>query len=593
MVKIINKKWGFGFLLLLSIGVMFLSLPLLSAASHAADIELRADRTPVAVNESFQLFFETSGDVDGDPDFSPLKQNFDILGKKQSSNYQFINGNRSQSISWVLTLMPKKAGEVVIPAISFGSSTSRPTSIAVTKEKPITLSAKDKNPNIFLNVETDISNPYIQAQVVLTVRFFRAITITSANMTPPTFEGGEVVIETLGKGRQYKTQKNNRTFIVDEKRYAVFPQESGKLTLKPIQLTAKIGGGNQIFGTIFNDPFARQRSSIRRVSSQPITLQVQPIPDSFKGKRWLPAHELILTEKWSKSPTKFIVGEPITRSTIMMADGIPAKQLPEIPIQETKGLKQYTDRAEVSDQVELSGIVGILRQKNAIIPTTSSQYELAAIEIPWWDVDEDILKIARLPAITFAATPVPGAKQTTNPSPLPAPQPLPAPAPNLTERPETISPSPTQPPPYQLPWLSMLLGAGWLITALAWWWKQRRHKSNTYQEKAVKNVTKTLKQLKKHAIGNSAPETRRLLIQWGGEQWPEIINLGIDDISSRVSPAMQEELKQLNRALFAKENSTWQGETLWQEIEKHHKNGKKQPKNQGSENLVPLYEVKL
>ena len=398
--------------------IMLLCLVMsLSSAYAAGEIKIRSDQNPVPINESFNLSFEASGDVDGDPDFSPLEENFDILGRSQHSNLQYINGVSSKTTSWILTMIAKKVGKVAIPAISFGSLSSAATHIVVTEERVAVNPGTQANPDLFVEVETDLTNPYIQAQVVLTIRFFRAINIATANMSSPTFVGGDVVVEQLGEGRSYKTNRDGRPHIVEERRYAIFPQESGNLTMEPIHVEVRVGGNNSIFGGMFNDPFRQQKSSIKRIRSQPLNFEVQPIPQNYTSDRWLPAHELILTEKWSKEPNKFIVGEPITRTITIMADGIPAKQLPESSNQDSSGLKQYLDRPEVVDQVETTGIIGMLKQKNAIIPTAAGNYTLPAFELPWWDVDENLLKVAKLPAITFTVSPAPNSQ----PAPIPPP----------------------------------------------------------------------------------------------------------------------------------------------------------------------------
>ncbi|MBF0453467.1 MAG: protein BatD [Magnetococcales bacterium] len=600
VTQITNKRrWQSGWQnRLFWVGVALLFVACLPFPAQAVEITLKVDRSPVAVNESFQLFFEVEGEVDGSPDFSVLKENFDILHTKQSTNLQYINGARRQTVSWALTLMPKQAGLIDIPPLSFGRFQSKPAQIKVTQERPDSNINSDAGSDLFLEVETDRETPYVQAQVVLTIRFFRAINLSGANMTQPQFEGGEVVVERLGEGQRYKTEHNGRPYIVEEHRYAFFPQESGTLTLKPIQLTATIGGGNRVFGSLFNDPFGRQRSSVKRVVSKSLTLQVRPIPASFKGKRWLPAHELILSEKWSQEPPQFITDEPITRTLSIMADGIPAKQLPELPHESNKGLKQYTDRPEVTDQVEISGIVGVRRQKNALIPTTPGHHQLAPIEIPWWDVDEDVMKIARVPGFSFDVSP------STNPNPNRQPLP-PPPQPLVTATPPLPAPakSPTVPatiPPQSDPallfWLSLFLATGWMVTALGWWWSHhaRKHSQEPptpYSQVNRPNIDEIGKQLRQSCRENRPNDTRRLLIQWAKTQWPEEASPGLDTIGSRGSSSLRQELRRLDQALFAPDGSNWQGEALWQRFEEMaRQEGKSQQTKPVKAALQPLYE---
>jgi hypothetical protein len=578
------RQWGKVYL---SFCTLILCLILISTVAQAAQITVRIDQDRVLANESFKLIFETKGSVDGDPDFSPLKKNFDILGQNQSSSFQLINGKGHRSTSWILNVIPKETGKFTIPAIKFGGSSSKPVTLLVSKDPAPSTKKNQLDSDMFLLVEADTKNPYVQAQVVITLRFFRAINIASATMTKPNFGGGEVVVESLGKGRQYDTQRNDRTYRVEEHRYLMFPQKSGELTLNPIHLKAQIGGSNQVFGNLFNDPFGRQRSSTKRISSNSLNFDVQAIPKIFRNKRWLPAHEVIISQKWSQNPSQFIVGEPITRTINLMADGIPAKQLPTITKHETKGLKQYTDKAEFSDQEETTGIVGVLSQKNAIIPTTPGKYKLYAIEIPWWDVDENKLKIARLKEKTITVQPAINT-QTNTTKPLQQAINLPAP-PQTTNLDNTTN---IQKTPQPFSWLHLVLGFGWFITTLAWWFHHR-----SWQKKAAVQFTKTekksdkniLKLLKASSLDNRPTETRRLLLQWADVMWPEMNNPSMATIRTQVQPPMQEELKKLEQTLFAKEPQPWEGAKLWNEIKAYKKGDNNGRGKEQAGELSPLY----
>ena len=78
--------------------------------SWAATISAQVDRNPVHLDETFNLFFEADDTPDDDPDFSPLKNDFDIINQSQSSNISMINGQFSKKIKWTLSVMAKRSG---------------------------------------------------------------------------------------------------------------------------------------------------------------------------------------------------------------------------------------------------------------------------------------------------------------------------------------------------------------------------------------------------------------------------------------------------------------------------------------------------
>jgi hypothetical protein len=116
--------------------LLFLLLLSSFAPSYAvaAQISVSFDRNPVSVDESFQIIFTANDTPDNDPDFSPLEQDFEILGQTQSSNSSWINGRSSKSIQWTLNVVAKHPGSLVVPEVPFGNDLSQPASILVTQQ---------------------------------------------------------------------------------------------------------------------------------------------------------------------------------------------------------------------------------------------------------------------------------------------------------------------------------------------------------------------------------------------------------------------------------------------------------------------------
>ena len=103
----------------------------LAVPAFAAGLSARVDSGTVAQGDTFQLTLTTNGQADASPDLTPLQKDFDVLGTSQSSSTQIINGKRSQSESWIVSLSPKSMGTLEIPAITAGSLSSSPVAIKV------------------------------------------------------------------------------------------------------------------------------------------------------------------------------------------------------------------------------------------------------------------------------------------------------------------------------------------------------------------------------------------------------------------------------------------------------------------------------
>jgi hypothetical protein len=99
------------------------------------------------------------------------------------------------------------------------------------------------------------------------------------------------------------------------------------------------------------------RRELHRVKTAAITFDVKPKPDNYPlDATWLPANNINIAETWSQSPEQFKVGEPITRTVTLAAEGLSAEQLPPIfSEQEVDGFKFYPDKPNIENQTTGAG----------------------------------------------------------------------------------------------------------------------------------------------------------------------------------------------------------------------------------------------
>ena len=185
--------------------------------------------------------------------------------------------------------------------------------------------AANTSQDIFLQVKAEAKQPYVQEQVIVTVRLYRRVDIAQASLSEP--ELTDAVIEKLGDDRNYNSVVNGVSYLVTERKYAIFPQKSGAMKIKPLTLTAEvIMNGPRSFGDFFGSPMTKTK----RVLSQELILNVKPIPPGFTGKQWLPLEKLELNQSWSGDKDKMKTGEPLTRTLTLTATGSTVGQLPEL-----------------------------------------------------------------------------------------------------------------------------------------------------------------------------------------------------------------------------------------------------------------------
>jgi len=333
------------------------------------------DRSITSWGESVILQIRVDGSADKDPDLSVLSHDFEILSQSQSSNYSLVNGSMSRSKSWSINLMPKRQGSLTIPVISLGNLSTQPLSLQVlAQQQSQASSVQDKD--IYLEVSASPQDVYAQAQVLLTVKLFRAVNLAQAQLTEVDIP--HAIIKKMGDDKNYEAVRDQRRFIVTERRYAVFPEQSGVLHVPVLQFTGQVVSQRSMFN---------QAGRVLRVESKPLDIVVHSIPKTWpKNTPWLPAKSVSIQEILTDGQTKLKVGEPFTRTIEIRAEGLTAEQLPQIfsHISHT-GFKEYPDKPELTTELDEHGLVAIRREKVAMIPTQAGDLSLPAITLTWWN----------------------------------------------------------------------------------------------------------------------------------------------------------------------------------------------------------------
>lgn len=529
-------------------GILFGLLMLLSAAIQAAEIQVAVDRNPVGLNESFQITFTASDDPDGNPDFAPLQENFEILSQQRSSNSSWVNGKSSRSEQWIVRAMAKQAGELFIPPIAFGADSSKPLKLVVNENT----AAPQGNDDIFLEVAATPEQPYVQSQVLYTLKLFRKVQITQASLSEPEIK--DALVEKLGEDSTYATQIKGVDYWVTERKYAIFPQQSGVFTIAPLILNAEYMSNQR--QPRFNGFFNRPDTETRRVASKAITLNVQAVPASFKGPNWLSAESVTLSETWSDAGLQTKVGEPLTRTLTLSAKGATVGQLPEL-LDKTAidGIKTYPDQPVLKEDKESDGLTALREEKIAFIPSKPGEYTLPALDIVWFNTKTQKMETAHLPSVKLTAL---ASSADTKASAPPATVTVPQEPANsqVTTTPITVSSSDTR--FWQA--VSATLALGWLLTIVVLY---RRPSAKVSTGKRVEQVPETAmeKTLKRACWENNPQAAKQALLQWGKAEFGAE-SLGA--IAAYCAEALREEILALNRLLYSGQNRDWQGQNLWQ-----------------------------
>ncbi|MDH3691219.1 MAG: BatD family protein, partial [Gammaproteobacteria bacterium] len=428
------------------------------ASNDAAALSVGAslDRNPIGANETVRLIVEADERLSNQsPDLSPLEQDFDVLHTSTSTQVNIINGRQAAKTQWLVELAPKREGNLVVPPITIGDQQTQALTLKVLA---VTTQQADDTQDIFLEVEVEPDTPYVQSQMVYTLRLFHAVNLLDGTLDEPAPQ--DTVVERLGKDVSFEAHRNGRRYRVIERKYAIFPQASGDLVIPPLGFQGQIADASQRqFG--LSGFFDRGRTV--RLQTETINVKVRPQPTEYGATTWLPADELTLKESWSVNPLQFRVGEPVTRTLTIEARGLSGVQLPEVLAPTVEGVRTYPDQATTDSRQEGTLIIGTRQERMAVVPTRSGELTLPEIQLSWWDVTRDEARRATIPARRINILPALG-ENTPQSTSL-----------DVTDAKTTVTveatPITTASKDSKLLWqgLSAALFSAWLITLFAWW----------------------------------------------------------------------------------------------------------------------------
>jgi len=557
---------------------LFVLLIMLPALVSAASIQVKTDRNPVSLNESFQLIYASSESVDDDPDFGPLEKYLDILNRSQSSNISIVNGRYNSSKTWTLSVIARQVGVIVLPPVFFGSDLS--DSLKITVKAAVQI--KQTQAGFYTRIRVDQEQVYAQQQLVITQQIFSDKNMSAYGMAEIDFNGMDVISQPLGEEKQYKTSIGDKAYLVIEKSYAVFPQSSGLLKLSPVLAEARIGStANSFF-----DSFGRNK--VVRARSNALNIAVLPVPANINVNPWLPAKQFQLLEQWPQNPPEFVQGEPVTRTLSIKAEGLTAAQLPVLPEISIDGLKQYPDQPLLNDIQNDTGITGYRVEKVALIPTVAGKITLPAIDIPWWNTVTQKREVARIPARTIKV--IPSAPVISSViSPVPVPQNI---GPDISLAENIEIPQVAQQTAESKLWkiIALLFAAAWIVTALSWFLVSGKKKPVSHKkEQSSPSIKQYYKKLKVTCAKGDASEVRASLIEWARVNFAPAEIHNLQDVLLKLPSEMVSEVKKLDALLYGGQQSDINFELLMDHVEQLMKSGRPKSSRQQIDMLEPLY----
>lgn len=502
---------------------LILILTLLSWQNVAmATVTLSIDPTTASLGETLHLTLTLDdAQTRALPDLTPLEQDFTVIGTQHSVSYTVINGTSHAANQWIILLNPKRSGTIPIPAIQIGQQASTPSQIKISANQQQENSSEPHG--TLLKATVDQPNPFINQQVIYTVKLYTNQRMLEAEYQPPTIE--DALLIPLGEGRRYHTTLNHREYAVDEQQYAIFPQKSGELTLVPPALNALVYDG------------IPKRVQLK---AKPIKLTVKPSTASH----WLPAKQVILSQKFDLPTTTLNQGDTLVRSINLRAVGFPAQLLPSIPVKNSAQFHVYPEKPTTENTLVQQELVGTSTMNVTYVLNQAGQITLPAITLNWFNTQTGKQETATLPERTLTITA--NATPTQTPSHK---------ASTPIKRQESSNPT-----NQNAWWVAGGLALAWAITLVLWWSYPRHRRPSGRRNRGI------LQDLHFACKANDPIQAKAAVLNWATTQIPTMTFLNLTEIIKHLSdnPALKTQLQLLSQALYSPQSQkTWHGEALW------------------------------
>ncbi|MDA8141594.1 MAG: BatD family protein [Desulfobacteraceae bacterium] len=392
---------------ILWIGLCLALLPGMAGAGGDVQVSAQVDRTHIEPGESLQLRIVVRNGQ-GDVDLASLPD-FRVISQGTSSSMQVVNGNVSQETTSNYLLIPKRQGQLTIPAldVSVGGRVYKTDPITIQVAAQSSSRPEERVRDVWVQADVSETRPYAGQQVRYTFTLFQAVQVTDATFNPPDFKG--FTTKELKERPSYNKIINGRDYRLTQIVYILTPLQAGRATIEPGTLQLSMirldtRRPRSPFDDFFNAPFFNRRQLEPKVlQSQPLEIDVQPLP-------LLPANETFsglvgrfnMTAEVDK--TQLAVGDSTTLAITLAGQGnisdaqAPALKLPEV-------LKTYADAPEEKIDLTPQGYNGQKVFRTALVPVQPGEVALPAVRVTYFDIEQKAYRTltATLPALKVQA----------------------------------------------------------------------------------------------------------------------------------------------------------------------------------------------
>ncbi|CDT17167.1 BatD family protein [Vibrio coralliirubri] len=506
-----------------------------SFSALAANAVASVSHNSVTKDEVFLLRVATDEKVSSDAlDLTALQQDFYVGTPNFGSSMRIVNGSRSVSSEWNISLAPLRLGKIQIPSFDIEGAKTKPITINVAVNK----AAPTQHDMAEFQLNLSKSSLYPQEVAELDVKLIIKADprrLQDPKIAPPSSPGLDV--EPIGESKQFQDVLNGQEVTVVQQSFRISSQKAGQFKLNGPKLTGAVvySTNNSRTTRLFqlDTPF------------ETLDVTVKEVPKGYQGE-WLPTSNFKLIQQWSDSqgnqlgnsngleggtPTiEMEAGDSLTRTITMTASNLTQHQLPKLNITYPNSVRVYEEKPQFGTTQSGDAVVVY---KQVLIPKEAGNISLPDVSQAWFNTDLQSEQTSKAQGLELAVKASDRAASSTPP---------------VTATPaQQVSPTVvTVDSPGIWPYLTAVFAVLWLISsAMAFYFWSRRGVT-TKPTRIVERQSDTAEALIEALKTKDGVMTRTLFEQWKAEN---------PDLSDETIEVIETELTKLNQSLYAEAGS--------------------------------------
>ncbi|OEF05580.1 BatD family protein [Vibrio crassostreae] len=517
----------------------------------AANAVASVSHNSVTKDEVFLLRVATDEKVSSDAlDLTALQQDFYVGTPNFGSSMRIVNGSRSVSSEWNISLAPLRLGKLQIPSFDIEGAKTKPITInvAINKAAPTQHDMAEFQLNLSKNSLYPEEVAELDVKLIIKADPRR---LQDPKIAPPSSPGLDV--EPIGESKQFQDVLNGQEVTVVQQSFRISSQKAGQFKLNGPKLNGAVvySTNNSITTRLFQ----------LDTPVEILDVTVKDVPKGYQGE-WLPTSNFKLIQQWSDSQGNQLgnsnglegdnqtiemeAGDSLTRTITMTASNLTQHQLPKLNITYPNSVRVYEEKPQFGTTQSGDSVVVY---KQVLIPKEAGNISLPDVSQAWFNTDLQSEQTSKAQGLELAVKASDRATSSTPP---------------VTATPaQQVSPTVvTVDSPGIWPYLTALFAALWLISsALAFYFWSRRGVT-TKPTHTVERQSDTAEALIEALRTKDGVMTRTLFEQWKSEN---------TDLSDETLQTVEAELTKLNQSLYGEAGSpaqTWSPELAIKTVKK-------------------------